>query len=259
MDTALVVVVWLLIRFVIKPDVTKLKNYEAPKTKTKFTRDQNRALGILIMFFVIALLPSLLPTGAVKDFFSNFGVIGAAYLGVAIALIMRNEDGTPYMKFIDVAKCVPWHIIFMIGTLMVLCSTFSDPELGIGEALTMAITPIVESIGLFGSFAVLVIIATVATNILDNSLVSVLIMTVIGPVCGTLGVSPSGYAALLERPCEFAILTPAASPGAAMLYGETEEGWVNKKTIVSFASICICVFIVLFILIGFGTVNLAGK
>ncbi len=40
----------------------------------------------------------------------------------------------------------------MIGTLMLLCNTFSDSELGIGEAFTMAITPIVESIGLFGAF-----------------------------------------------------------------------------------------------------------
>ena len=92
------------------------------------------------------------------------------------------------------------------------------------------------------------------TNIL-NSLVVIMVMEpIIFTYCSGMGISPVPILSILIMICfGTAIITPSASPFAAMLHGYKE--WTDSKDIYKYTCIFVIVEVALFLAVGIPLVN----
>ena len=239
--------IWAVMRWIIRPDVSKLKNYKAQQSPP-FTPDQKTALVLLVIFVVLALLPDLLPDG---NIFSGFGVIGSAFITIFLAIVIRKKDGSPFITFQQIgSKGVIWSILAMIGSLMTICSCLSDSSLGIDAFLTNLVAP-VTNLGPFLGYAVLLFLTIIGTNILDNSVVGLVAAAVLSMLHGGLAFEGVSLLIMLTHGAEFGVLLPASSPNGALTYGQVQGGWVDKKSIVKHGFIYMLLLYIVLLFVGY--------
>lgn len=242
-----VFLIWAVMRWIIRPDVSKLKNYVAQKS-APFTSDQKTALVLLVIFVVMALLPDLLPDG---NIFQGFGVIGAAFCVIFLAVILRKKDGSPFMTFQEIgSKGVFWSILAMIGALMTICAPLSDPALGIDKFLTNLVSP-VTNLGPFACYAVMLFLAIVGTNLLDNSVIGLVFAAVLAMLGDKISFSGVALLVMLTHGAEYGVLLPASSPNAALTYGQIPNGWITKKDIVKHGFLYMLIIFVILLFVGY--------
>lgn len=250
---AFVVLELVVLRFIFRPDISNLKNYTAPERNAPFNTNQKRGLALLIIFVVVALLPDILPDGTpFQIFMSGCGVIGASFFVVFLALLIRNKDGSPFITMQQIAdNGIFWSLLAMIAALMVVCGSITDPSLGISPALANLLSPMVRSVGPFGVYAILLAIALIGTNLLDNAVIGMALAAVISMIAQDLAIPAVGVFCMLLHAAEYGVLLPVSSPLAAMTYGQTESGWLDRKTIVFTGVAFMAVIYVVLLFIGY--------
>ncbi len=228
----LLVFMLLIMRFIFRPNVEKLKAYQAQTNVEPFTRDQKRALVLLVVFVVIVLLPDMLPAASpLKPIMAQFGTMGGGFLIVLIALLIRNKDGSPFITIRDIGKGVMWDLLIMIWALMVVCGSLTNPELGASTFFANLLTPIVEKTGTFGSYAILQGVSLFGTNLMDNAVVGMTMASIISMTGTKLGISAVAVFCFIMHSAEYGVLLPSSSPLSAMTYQQTESKWITKKDI----------------------------
>lgn len=254
----LIIAVMLIMRFIFRPDVSKLKEFKAEKPEP-FTVDQIRALVLLIIFVVIVLLPDMLPmTSPLKPIMAQFGTMGGGFFVVMIALFIRNKDGSPFITIKEISKGVFWDLLIMIMALMVVCGALTNPELGISGFMANLLTPAVEASGPFGSYALLQVVSLIGTNLLDNAVVGMTMASIISMTGTKLGISAVAVFCFLLHSAEYGVLLPCSSPLSAMTYQQCEEKWVSKKDIFITGLCYMAAVFVVVALIGFPFLSLLG-
>lgn len=251
---AFAVVFWLVLRFIIRPDVENLKKYKAEETEP-FSWEQKVALVLLAIFVVLAILPNLLPAG---NFLQSFDLIGIAFVIIFISMILRKKDGSPFITFQQIGeKGVMWPILAMIGSLMTICSAMTDPELGINDVLTNLVAPI-TSFSPFLCYALFLAIALVGTSFLNNSVVGLVVSTILAMVGGELAFPTIALLIMFTHGAEFGILLPASAPNGALTYGQIEHGWINRKAIIKHGAIYILILYLVLLILGLPFLNVMG-
>ena len=246
----------LLIRFVIRPDVTLLKSYQATHEKVPFTTDQKRALVILIAFVVLVTLPDLLPASGVKNFLSQFGLIGWAFLFVMIALLIRNKDGSPFITLQQITDAgVFWGMLIMIASIQVICGGLGSEELGISAWLMEILSPLVSGLSPFMFLVVFLAAALIVTNLLDNAVTLFVFASIMYALTQDMGMNTLAVMSMLSHTAAFGMFLPASAPPVTMLYGRTGEGWVSRGQIFRSAPLYNIPAFIAILLVGYLTMG----
>jgi len=247
----------LIIKYVFKPDVSKLLNYKAPESTPKFNLDQKRALIIVIAFIVLLTIPDLLPKSAVQGFLAQFGLIGWAFLFVGIALLIRNKDGSPFITLKQITDAgVYWDMLIMLAAIQVVCGALGNPELGVTGWMINILSPLTNSLGKVGCVIVLMLLGIIVTNLLDSAVTTFVFTYILYTVCTGMGINTMGAFAILLHVSAFGMLLPACSPPLTLLYGKVPDGWITKKDILKSATPYVVAAYVVFTAIGLATMNM---
>jgi len=246
----------LIMKYIFKPDVSKLMNYKAPDELPKFNLDQKRALIIVILFIVLITIPDLMPPSAVQGFLAKFGLIGWAFLFVGIALLIRNKDGSPFITLKQITDAaVYWDMLIMLASIQVVCGALGNPELGVTDWMVKILTPLTSSLGKVGCVCVLMLLGIIVTNLLDSAVTTFVFTYIVYTVCAAMGMNTMGVFAILLHVSAFGMLLPACSPPLTLLYGKVPDGWVSRKDILKSALPYVVAAYVIYIVIGLITMN----
>lgn len=246
----------LILKYIFKPDMTKLVNYKAPSEKVKFTRDQKRALVILIAFVILITVPDLMPASALQGFLSKFGLIGWGFFLILCALLIRNKDGTRFITLNQITSAgVYWDMLIMLASIQVVCGALSDPTLGISDWMVSILSPMMSSLGQVGCVCVLMLLALIVTNLLDSAVTTFVFTYILYTICSSMGINIMGAFAILLHVSAFGMLLPACSPPLTLLYGKVDDGWVSRKDILKSAWPYDVACYIVFVGIGLLTMN----
>ena len=248
----------LLVRFVFRPDVEKLRDYKAPQEKVPFTTDQKIAGILMLCFVLLVFIPAFLPQGsAVRNVLEGqWGLIGFGFLTVIVALIIHKKNGTPFMPFAEIEKSgLSWQLILMLAAIQVICGSMSAPEYGVSDWLVSLFSPILGSVSPFVAVLLLVILAVVVTNLLDSAITSLVFCVLTMTIAHTIGVNHLGLQAIMMKAAAYGMLLPACSPLLTLLYAKEPDGWIDSKEILKEAAPQIVMGIVVFAVIGYLTLN----
>lgn len=257
LSTMLIAAYALLIKFVFKPDMSKIAGISTEHFSKEplppMTLVQKIFATCLVSYLVLVLLPSVLPKDmAFAQLLSTLGAHGVA-IAIMFVLCFFKIDGKPIVVFKEKAKHIPWDIYFLLSAVMVVAAAFSMPTTGITAFLKNMLEPLLGGHPSY-LFSIIALVFCIAiTQFANNGLMAVILMPVIAPFCVENGTNFSALAAMMMFGLHLAALTPAASPIAAILYGNKE--WIDLKVAVKYVTPIVICGTIIFAVIGLPLAN----
>ena len=191
---------------------------------------QKAVLFFVALLIILLLIPSVLP----KTFFlaallNKIQAVGTAMILIAVMCCLKI-DGEPIMNFRQVCnKGMQWDVIFLTSVVMPISSALTAEDAGVTAFLLKILSPFFEGQTTISFLVIAVAAAVIITNFAVNNVVGAILLPVFYPFALALDISPLALTSLLVFSCHFALLTPAASPMAALLHGNTE--WCRTSDI----------------------------
>lgn len=256
--TICIVFVSLVIKYVLRPDVSRIANisvehFEKDKLPA-MDLSQKIMVGVLISFFALVLLPTLVPKTIVgMGILNKIGPLGVAIAFVA-ALCLMKVNGKPLMNFKQTAgKHVIWDVYLLVAMAMAISKAMTAEGMGITPFMMQSLDPILGGHGPLVFMGLLILISCSITQFANNGVMGVLLMPVINAFAASNGISFEATAVLIIFSTHIALLTPAASPYAAVLYGNTE--WIDKRDVAKYAVVIFTITTLTYIFIGIPMAN----
>ncbi len=232
-----IVLCCLVIRFVIRPDVSKLVAYDpdsVDKETIRFTKGKTIVLAMLI-FFVLTLLignslPTTNPVGYLVKTLGNSGMISL----VILALMFIRVDGKPLFNFKETAaKGLSFDVLICTAYMLMLSSYMSGQATGINVFFMKLLTPFLGGLSPVMFCLVCGIVVAVLTNFLANIAVAYMFLPIALSFAPVIGFNPTIMAMIIIYAAHLSIATPAASIYSALMFANTE--WLETKTAVRYA------------------------
>ena len=254
----LVVAVILVMKFVFKPDVAPLKNVTIEMLDRNPLPPMNKAqklYGIFLGIFIfLMLVPSLLPTLPVLSFLNANSLIVPTVLVIILGLICF-EDG-PVLKIGEVmGRDFAWPTYWIVLAALGVGGALTNGSTGIIGFLNVVLGPIFSGMSGTVFTIVVVLVATVLTNICNSFVIGLILQPVVLAYCATAGMNPAPiitlliFTVLLTAAC-----TPAASPFAAMLFGNKE--YLPTGDVYKYSLTFVAVEVILILVIGIPWINM---
>ena len=245
-------------KFVFRPDVAPLKNVTIEMLEKNPLPPMNQAQKIygvfLVVFVFMMLVPSLLPNLPVLSFLNANSLIMPTVLVIILCLI-KTEDG-PVLKMAEVmGKDFAWPTYWLVAAAIYIGSVLTDASTGITAFLNTVLTPIFSGMSGTVFTIVLLLIAIVLTNICNSLVIGMILQPVVLSYCVVAGVNPAPiitlliFTVLLTAAC-----TPAASPFAAMLFGNKE--YLTSGDVYKYSLTFVAVEAVIILVLGIPFINL---
>lgn len=252
LGTLLVLVSVLIMKYVFRPDVTPLKSVSIEMLNRNPLPPMNQAQKIygvfLGIFIFVMLVPSLLPTLPVLSYLNANSIIIGTVL-VAILCTIKTEDG-PVMKLADVmGKDFAWPTYYLCVAAILIGSVLTAESTGITPFLNAILIPVFGNMSGMMFTIVLLSIAVVLTNVSNSLVIGMILQPVVCSYCAQAGVNPAPIITLLI----FTVLmtaacTPAASPFAAMMFGNKE--WLDAADVYKYAPLFAIIELIIVLVIG---------
>lgn len=243
-------------KFIFRIDLSKLADYKvAAEKKVILNKNQKIGLFLFILMFVLLMAPSFVPkNSALFAVIAKLDTTATCFLVTMLACMIMS-DGKPLTTFRElVYKNVSWEVLIMFGTALTLASVINSPDSGVIGFITKHIGPALGSMSPFMFVAALMLITMIMTNLINNIVVSAIIMPMCWGLCTQFGINPLVVAALFTAFVDYAVILPSSSPIGALLYGNT--GWIKPKNIICWGAVSFALFYLVSIFIGYPVANL---
>lgn len=233
-----------LFKFSVKDLKTAEFNIQPPDKPTK---ENKITLCLLGLYVAMLIVPQYLPAGAVKAFFSQFGVIGSSFVFVILVMLIR-VDGKQVANFKQIQKNTNWMVILLPLTAQIMGASLTDEATGIVEALSIVLTPLFNGMSLFAFEMVILILAVILTNMLTNIVVISLLLPIVFSVGPTMGINFQQFLPMLAYAGYLALALPSANPITAFMHGQ--DHLVDTKQMIKFSIPSIIVCLILYAVVG---------
>lgn len=234
-------------RFIIRPDVTKMKNFDTTKLQEENSAISKHQKAVLIAFGVallVLLVPGSLPSSwAFTKLISSFGNASLMIICTVLFTLIKVE-GKPLLDFNKSAKNgLNWPIIFMLVVIMLLSSLLMSDATGLKPWLVSILSPVLTGFTGVAFLIALFVIALILTNFMNNIIVGIMFLPVLGTFYESVGANPVVGVLLILLAINTAFLTPAASPATAMCFARRD--WIHTKDTFIIMLTCVVVFTVI--------------
>lgn len=256
MSMLLIVTMLLMVKFVFRPDTSKLEKVTVDVLKESsklppISKQQKCWLFVLVTFLLAVILPNLgsLGTLPVLSTLKSVGAMGVGMFWI-IVLSIVPVDGAPMLQFQKAAgKGIVWNVLFMVAAGMMLGGALGDGELGIIAAIKGILQPILVGKPTLLVVFIIYLAALLITQFAVNMAMAIALMPIVVACAESLGLNPAPIALGVMMICFIAMMTPAASPLAAFCYGQ--DKYYSSKEIQSYAIPLSFIAVVLFTLVGY--------
>lgn len=256
MSMILLVLFILYVKFIVRPDVTGLKEItveDLTKEKLPPMNMQQKAFFIMLALLCIALvIPAFLPkTFPGIAFINKMGNIGIFLTAIIIMMIVPFE-GKPILPFKAVAqKNVSWDILFLVAAAIYVCNCMTADVTGIKPFLVSVLQPMLGGKPDLVFVFLLLAFAIITTNFANNAGMAVVLMPVILAFSTQYpGVNLTALGMSVTMMVFVALLTPAASPYCGMLHARKDL--VSYKEIMSLFIPMFLIALAVYATVGYG-------
>jgi sodium-dependent dicarboxylate transporter 2/3/5 len=249
------VLVIFFIRFIIKPDIEKIKNFDTKKTKDSIKKMRSKE-KITVITFVLVVIAWLFPDLGVKYLPGLAGYLGAiGFLIPAVAAILAlsfiSIADKPIISFKDALSRVPLSLIVYMAGVNALGAALTADSTGITIWINNLFSPYVANV-INGTAFVLIICAwmVIMTNFMSCGVVALLGYAVAVPIAISfpgMGINSLALLCTIEMAAGFGILTPPASGQSAILIS-TEWYTVKDSAKFGWPVMLIFIFIAAFVI-----------
>lgn len=249
------VLMLLIFRFIIRPDVSKLTNVDTSSLQKDLPKINAKEITTLAIFFAVILLwivPSFFKDAA-PDFYkviNGYGTAMPPILGVILLCVIRF-DGKPIITIEDAFKNgVPWSALMMCAATLVLGVALTTDAIGIKSFLQTNLSSSLASVGAVGLLIIFAFWAALQTNLSSNMVTATLVSTVASSIIVASGVALEVpvVASIIGMLASFAFATPPSMPHIAIVAG---SDYCDTKNVLIYGSILMLVTVIVACLVGY--------
>lgn len=243
----------LLIKWVFRPNLGRLAqidaNFFAKDALPPMSKQQKVLSALLVIYLAVTLLSGVLPkTWAPVAFLKALDTSGITIIFVVLLCLIRLE-GKPLFNIKQAGKHVNWSVYCLITVVLFISTLLTADSTGIKPFLVKILNPILGGKGTFLFAFLVLVIAVIVTNFANNAVVGAILAPVIFAFSEQMHFNPIPLTVVMTMIVFFlAFLTPAASPYAAMLHGNSE--WVSAKDIYKYGGITIVLGVLVCTVVG---------
>ena len=250
--TFLIMIFYVLIcRFVFRPDLKELHQISvdfADPEALKLDLRQKTAIGFLAAFIFLMIAPSILPdTWTLTWVINQIGIAGCLFV-LLILMYWIHFDGQPMLDFHKMAGQINWDMFMIMCFVIPFASIFTSDATGVKTFMVEAMRPILGGRSPIVFILLALIIATVLTNIANNMVVGAVFATLIFTIGGGMGLDVMPVIAVLVVCANLALVTPAASPLAAMMFANSQ--WCKTSDLYKYCGLTVVIAFILTVAVG---------
>lgn len=208
-----------------------------------------------IAFLVAALAPSFLPADwAITQFLTELNLVGFTLLAIAVLAIIK-VDGKPIMDVAHITKeYVSWDLYLLVVVAVYFSGCLLDDATGIKPWLIGILNPLFGSHGYLFFVIVLFVTGVILTNFANNAIVGAIFMQIIVAMAPSMNIdNPVPLAMTMTMAMFLAVLTPAASPYAAVLHANDR---VSINDIYKYGGMMVVLSLIIYIALGLPIANI---
>jgi len=258
------VLMLLVFRFVIRPDVSKLTNVDTSTLSVssqsvsedasvdRISKKEITILSIFVLVILLWIVPSFFKDGA-PEFYNAINKYGTAMppiLGVLLLCIIRF-DGKPIITIEDAFKNgVPWTALMMCAATLVLGAALTDNAIGIKAFLQTNLSSSLSSLPAIALLIIFCVWAALQTNLSSNMVTATLVSTVAASilVATNAALSIPAVASVIGMLASFAFATPPSMPHIAIVAG---SDYCDTEDVLIYGSLLMVITIVVALLVGY--------
>ena len=243
------VIYFLLIKYIIRPDVSLLKNDDIFQANDQpLTKEQKIVSAIFVVFIGGLILPSVLPEGnIIKEIFNNLSNCGWGLFVIMIAL-MLTLDKKKVFNFDELfSKGVIWDIVLMIAVIYTLVGAVTDESTGVSELLINVMAPMQNSMSKMLFFVTATLIYALIANVTNTVAASFMFIPIMHVLMGD-GASSYIFTSMAVYISSASFLMPSATVNAAMMYNQKQ--WLPMKYCLIFSLLTIVLIYLDMVVIG---------
>lgn len=243
----------LLVRFVLRPNLSQLKDVEASafvKPLPPMNTRQKFAAVYLILFIVALMLPGtliLFSQGLLAKTLQSMGTTGMCYLLFALLCIVRI-DGEPILVFRQITQQIQWDSVFLMAIAFTLSPMLTAENTGISAMAMQLVQPILGGQSAYLFVVIMFLITLLMTNIANNTVVMMIMMTIIASFLGVLNLNLPTIALLMTPMAQTAFLLPASSFYGALVYSQATH--IGTKNIYQSAALTMIAAVLMMLVVG---------
>ncbi len=239
-----------LMRYVFIVNVDLLKDFDIEilnkaNPLPPLAAQQKAVIGLFMLYIVWLLAPSFLPKGSFLQQFAQVNLNGGMFVIIALACFIHIND----KPLGDLTKNVifSWGSFFLIGTSLGFGAIVSAPVTGISLYLEFFLGNIFAGVSYTTLIVGVIFIGIVLTNMFNSVVTALILGPILVSLCNVLGYQPEPLIVCFFYSTLFAIITPAGSPFAAMLFA---NDLIRPKDVFFYGSITTLLVVVIIIFIG---------
>lgn len=223
------IIIWILmylfLRFVVKPDMSKLNNIDFNQIEAMRPGPMSKKekFVIIVSCFLIAawILPgflSVLAPGAPFTAWMEGITMLTPLLVVIVLFAVVRFDGKPILDIAECMKKLNWMVVILLAGIMMIASAMGESTTGISDWVMQAISPLVANMSPFVMVALMCVISVILTNIANNIPVGIVLITIGVPLSLQMGINPFITAVAISFSANLAYTIPPAFVPVATCY-----------------------------------------
>lgn len=251
-----IAVLLLLMRFVFRADLSPLASYSGGDEQTvpPMTAMQKLVLIDFGLYVLWLLLPSFIGTDNVVGAFLKKNHLTGALMSV-IVLAVVFVKGKPVVDITQANAKYPWRVFLLIAVAMLLGGAMTGQGTNVSIFMESALRNILAGMNPVAFIIAVVAIGIIFTNFCNSVVLGLMLTPVLLAVATAFNINPAPMLACFIFAVLIAACTPAASPFAAMLYGNSE--WISNKDIAIYTVMSSFVVFLVVVLVGLPIANIA--
>lgn len=243
-------------KYVLRPDVSKLKELTLEQLNKNplppLSKRQKLVALICVCFLSSMLLPSLFPKVPLLGWL-NANAFGTAMFFLVL-LFAIQIDGKPLMSIQESMNIFAWGTYFLVVSAILLGGVLTNESTGVVAFLNTILSPVFSGMGPVVFGIVLLVITCVLTNVCNSLVIGMILQPVIATYCIQAGIPSAPLVSIMGIfALSCAIATPAASPFAAMLFGNKD--WLKSGDIYKYNISYVLLELVIVLVLGLPLAN----
>lgn len=246
------IVYMLIFRFVINPDMSNFKNLDIQSLAGEKTKISKREIGVGIIYLgvvVLWILPGVLQLlGVGAELAATLNAYGLAFppmVGVVLMCAIRLDE-QPLMDFKASAKTIPWPVIYLVASNMILGSALGNSEVGFTAWFQQVAEPLITGVSPVIFVIFIAIMTLLMTNVGSNS-VAAIVAFQMASLLVPPGLSLAVVSVIIAFCSRSAYCLPSSCTALSTIYGDE---WLDSKKILPLGVIMCLITAVLMGVIG---------
>lgn len=215
----------LIAKFVLKVDAkqyTTTVELCEEYARYKMNRYQKTGLALIVVYFLVLMLPQIIPTLPGAAFCNSLGVIGWSIIYMTLFVIWRDENGKAVINLVECFATLPWAMLMLLAVTYPLADAMESADTGITATITTTITPLMMNLNVTVLIIVSMLFLAIITQFMHNIVMGAIFLPMIPPIVMQMGGNPYTCFFLMYLALMCAYVTPAGSMMAGIVFGHKD-------------------------------------